>query len=144
MQHSTFAATRPSPAPRTPSVPEYRAGTCNIGPAEIARRRRTGHVGLGATLLVFLGMVVLGLPPIVRLALFVPAAVGAAGYLQAWLKFCAAYGSLGVFNFGEAGRSQPVADPAARRRDRVRAAQISIASFVIGAAVALAAFLLPV
>lgn len=143
MQHSTFAATRPSSVPGTPSAPDYRAGACNIGPAEIARRRRTGHVGLAATVLIFVGLVVLGLPPILRLGLFVPAAVGAAGYLQAWLRFCAAYGALGVFNFGEAGRSQPVADPEARRRDRVRAAQISLASFAVGAAVALAAFLAP-
>jgi hypothetical protein len=28
---------------------EYRPGACNIGPAEIARRRRAGHVGLLAT-----------------------------------------------------------------------------------------------
>ena len=29
---------------------EYRPGVCNIGPAEIARRRMAGHVGLVATL----------------------------------------------------------------------------------------------
>jgi hypothetical protein len=28
---------------------EYRPGVCNIGPAEIARRRRAGHVGLLVT-----------------------------------------------------------------------------------------------
>jgi len=30
-------------------VNRYVPGTCNIGPAEIAVRRRAGHVGLAAT-----------------------------------------------------------------------------------------------
>ena len=42
----------------------------------------------------------------------------AAGYLQAWLRFCAAFGLRGVFNFGPTGRQSSVADDAARRRDR--------------------------
>lgn len=143
MIRSELAAV-PGPAARVASgVPEYRSGACNIGPAEIARRRRTGHVGLAVTLLVLAALMALGLPSVARLVLVVPAAVSAAGYLQAWLKFCAAYGSLGVFNFGAVGKTQQVADGDARRRDRRKALQIGLASLVIGLAAGLAAFLLP-
>lgn len=143
MPHLTLAKTVPERTPSAPSAPAYRPGVCNIGPAEIARRRRSGHVGTLASVALLIAFVALGLPPLVRLFLVLPAAVAAAGYLQAWLKFCAAYGSLGVFSFGVAGTTQPVAAPEARRRDRLRAYQISAASLLIGIAVALAAFLLP-
>src|SRR5204863_4436098 len=45
----------------------YEAGVCNIGPEEIARRRRAGHVGSLATLAIFGVLVALHLPPPVRL-----------------------------------------------------------------------------
>ncbi len=48
MTSSSFAAAGAPKMPATDS--EYRPGTCNIGPAEIGRRRRAGHVGLLATL----------------------------------------------------------------------------------------------
>ncbi len=143
MIRSPLAAAPGPAAPVASGVLEYRPGACNIGPAEIARRRRTGHVGLAATVLVLIALLALGLPPVARLVLVLPATVSAAGYLQAWLRFCAAYGSLGVFNFGVAGTKQQVADGEARRRDRRKAFQISLASFLIGIAVGLVAFLLP-
>ena len=100
----SLAAMSTPNTPMQPALPaEYQAGVCNIGPEEIARRRRAGHVGLIITVAVFVGLVVAGLPPIVRLVLFLPAAAAASGYLQAYLKFCAGFGSLGVYNFGSAG-----------------------------------------
>jgi hypothetical protein len=121
----------------------YRPGACNIGPAEIARRLRTGHVGAVATIVLLIVLVVTGLPPILRLLLFLPAAVSAAGYLQAWLKFCARFGAVGVFNFDAVGMTEPVIDEAARRRDRRTARMIGLGSFLIGLAVAAGALLLP-
>ena len=124
----------------------YAAGRCNIGPAEIARRRLVGHVS--AIVAVVLLAVLLGTdaPPWSRLVLFLPAAVGAAGYLQAHFRFCADYGWRGVFNFGEAGhdRVTPVRDAAARARDRRRAALIGLGSGAIGIAVVLASLLIRV
>ena len=117
----------------------YQAGACNIGPAEIARRRRSGHIG--AALTVGLLAVLLGIdaPPAARLLLAIPAAMAAVGYLQASLRFCAAYGFWGVFNFGELGRRQAVADPASLARDRRRALQIALGGMGIGLVVALVA-----
>jgi hypothetical protein len=138
-----LAATREAPgsAPRLPAAAPYVAGRCNIGRDEITVRRRWGHAGLAATLGLLVLLVATGAPREARLLLFFPAAAAAVGYLQAWLRFCAAFGLLGVFNFGRLGRHQRVLDAEALRRDRVRALGIAGASGLIGAVVALLAYL---
>ncbi len=128
-------------------VPEsdvYRAGVCNIGPAEIQRRRRAGHAGVVATLALLGILVLVGAPPISRLALVVPAMIAASGYLQARLRFCANYGWRGIFNVGSIGDDEAVVDPSARAADQRRAVQIGLGSLGIGAIVAAMAVLLPV
>ncbi len=122
---------------------EYRPGLCNIGPAEIARRRRAGHVGLLATVVVVVVPIAAGAPRGVRFVAALPAAGAASGYLQARLRFCAGFGSRGVFNFGPLGEVQQVGDPDARRRDRTRSLQIGLSSLVIGLAAGAAAVALP-
>ena len=142
-------------APATPGAPtsapvplasatDYVPGVCNIGPAEIARRRRAGHVGAAAAVALFAGLVAIGAPPILRLAIALPVAVSASGYLQARLKFCAGFGSTGVFNFGELGATQHVVDEAARAADRRTSLRISLASGAIGLAVGTVAAVLPI
>src|SRR5262245_8951708 len=92
---------------------QYRPGVCNIGPAEIAARRRSGHVGVIAAIVLFVVLVALGVPPIARLVVALPVAITASGYLQAYLKFCAGFGALGVFNFGSLGTTNRIEDAAA-------------------------------
>ncbi len=121
----------------------YRSGTCNIGPAEIARRRRAGHVGLGAAIVLVTGLVAIDAPPLSRLLVAVPAAAAASGYLQARLRFCAGFGSRGVYNFGELGQTQHVGDAQDRRRDRARATRIGLASLAVGAAAGVVAVRVP-
>lgn len=141
---SASLAATPSPASRKvgPAATAYQPGVCNIGPAEIARRRRAGHVGTVLTLVVLGVLVAIDAPPLARFILVLPAAAAASGYLQAWLHFCAGFGSRGIFNFGALGQTHEVDDLAARARDRARARQIGGASLGIGAAVAAAAVLL--
>jgi hypothetical protein len=141
MTLSTFAA----PGMREPlaSGAAYRPGVCNIGSAEIARRRRAGHAGLLVAVALLTILVTVGAPPLTRLVVALPAAGAAAGYLQAWLRFCAAFGSRGVFNFDSLGRTQDVEAPEARARDRARAIQIGLASLVVGLTAGVAATLLP-
>jgi hypothetical protein len=122
---------------------DYRPGVCNIGPAEIARRRRAGHVGLIATIGILAALLFLDIHPLARLVVIAPAMISASGYLQAHLKFCAGYGHLGVFNLGPLGDTTAVTDPDALVRDRRRARQISLASLAIGIVVGIVAVLLP-
>lgn len=123
---------------------QYVPGVCNIGPSEIAARRRFGHLGAAATIALLVALVAIGAPPLFRLALVIPAGGAAEGYLQAYLHFCAGFGSRGVFNFGDrVGQVTSVVDPVARARDRSRSLRISLASLAIGLVVALLAFVLP-
>jgi hypothetical protein len=136
------AVTGPSGA--LPSPSDYRPGICNIGPAEIARRRRVGHVGLVASFVALAILVAAGAPSWTRLIVVLPAAAAASGYLQAWLGFCAGFGSRGLFNFGALGRLERVEDADARARDRARARQIGLASLAVGVVAGIVAVLLPV
>jgi hypothetical protein len=121
----------------------YRPGVCNIGPAEIARRRRAGHVGVAATATLLGALAIVGAPAPARFLVALPAAGAASGYLQARLHFCAGFGARGVFNLGELGPTFEVDDDEARAADRAKALQIGLASAVIGAAVGVAAVVLP-
>src|SRR4051794_5745640 len=142
MTHTAFAAAG-SPAPTSIAI-DYQPGVCNIGPAEISRRRRAGHVGLIASVALLALLVAVGAPPIARLLLVIPVAVSASGYLQAYLKFCAGFGSRGIYNFGDVGTTDKVADTTAKALDKAKANRIGLASFAIGLAVAVVAVLLPI
>jgi hypothetical protein len=121
----------------------YRPGVCNIGPAEIAMRRRAGHLGLGAAIGTLALLLLVRAPRPARLAVALPAAASASGYLQARSRFCAGFGSRGVHNFGELGHAVDVADAEARTLDRARATQIGLASLAIGVGVGLIAVAVP-
>jgi len=121
----------------------YIPGVCNIGRAEIRRRRQSGWFGLGLTVVLWALFVLLGVAAPWRLVLFLPAAVGAAGFLQAALHFCAAFGMRGVFNFGPAvGTTDTVEQAEFRRKDVAKARLIALYSALIGLVIALAGFFL--
>jgi hypothetical protein len=122
-------------------VDQYLPGGCNIGPAEIARRVRVGHVGVAATVLLAVILWALDAARPWRLTLALPAAMAAAGYLQARFRFCFDFGFRGVYNFDARGHEQHVADDQAEAADRRRSLRISAASGAIGLGVALAAML---
>jgi hypothetical protein len=122
----------------------YQPGVCNIGPQEIARRRRSGHFSLAASVALFGLLLAIGAPHWTRLLLILTASASASGYLQAWLHFCAGFGSAGVYNFGPLGTVERVDDSQARLRDRLRSLQIGLASLAIGLVVGIGAALLPI
>lgn len=120
---------------------QYVPGVCNIGPEEIARRRRGGWVALAVTVLAFIVLVWTDVNPWWRLLLFLPATAAASGFLQAKFGFCSGFSRLGVFNFGPLGETQKVADEGARTMDRRRGNQITLYAAIIGAVVTVAAIL---
>ena len=122
---------------------QYIPGVCNIGPAEIKRRTRSGWVGVIATILLWVVFWLFHVPAPWRLLLFFPAAVGATGFLQAAMHFCAAFGMQGIFNFGpEIGKTDTVEQAEYRRKDRQKALLIGLYAFLIGLAIAAAGFVL--
>jgi len=119
------------------------APRCNIGPAEIARRRRSSIVFTVVAAVVAVAIVASGLPPVARLIIWPFAAGAAVNWLQVVHRFCVAFGALGIENFGRIGEEQGV-DPVQRAADRRRAAQLIAEGSLIGAVVALVLVLLPV
>jgi hypothetical protein len=110
---------------------------CNIGPAEIARRRRSAIVLTAVAALVAAALVAADAPPATRLVLF-PFATGAAiNWLQVVHRFCVAFGAVGIENFGPIGGEVHV-DPAQRAADRRRVAQLVLEGSLIGAVATLA------
>jgi len=116
---------------------EYVAGGCNISKEEENLRWTAGWLGAGLTLAGGLAFVALGVPAVWRLTLFLPAVMGASGFLQAGMHFCANYGMRGVFNVGsEVGQTRTVEGAEFAKKDKAKAFQILGLSVLIGVAVA--------
>jgi hypothetical protein len=130
---------------KTPAEPEsYQPGVCNIGAAEISRRRKIGHLGVALTLIILLVELAAGWPAWTRLVTVLTAGLAASGYLQAYYHFCAGFGSRGIYNFASLGQVNNVTDRAARLADLAKARRLELMALGIGLLFALAAFGLPV
>ena len=121
----------------------YQPGACNIGPAEIARRRQGAWAGTIVTVVLYALLVALGVPAGWRFLVAVPAAGAAISWLQVRLRFCVAFGFAGRFNFGAVGRTQQVGDAAAHRADVRRVALMVGSGVVAGLLVGLLAVWVP-
>lgn len=141
----TLGSTPPATAPtRFAEDDGYVPGACNIGPAEIARRRRSGWLGLGAAAVLTVVLVAVTAPPVLRLSLFVPFLVAAIGFLQARARFCVGFAGAGISNFGDLGATVRVDDPAARASDRQRARILILQAGAVAVLGAVAAAVLPI
>ena len=121
----------------------YQPGVCNIGPAEIRRRRQVGWAGVIATVGLAVALLLFDAPAITRMIIALPAAAAISGFLQAHLRFCAGFASAGLQNLGELGEQQPIEDAEARSADRRKALQIYAAAMLGGFAIAMIFTLLP-
>lgn len=87
---------------------EYISGACNIGPAEIRRRKQGAIIGgvlYFATAILF---ITTSAPTSTRLITFIPAMLFAVGVIQSQRKFCVAYGFMGVFSLEKLGATTKV------------------------------------
>lgn len=118
----------------------YVPGVCNIGPAEIKKRIRTGWFGLIITiaLLIYFGWneVEQGW----RVAIFIPSMLAAMGLLQGYMRFCVYFGLAHLFNFGDAGQTDTVTQAEFRAKDRKKSWQIILYAALIGGGVTLFAW----
>lgn len=121
----------------------YQPGVCNIGPAEIRRRRAGGWAGLAVTVIYLVLAFALGWAAPWRLLVFIPAMMAATGFLQAAFHFCVNFGTRGLFNFGELGTQESVHEAEYRKADRRKALLIAGLSAGIALVVAVVAFLIP-
>jgi hypothetical protein len=107
--------------------PSYQAGACNIGPAEIRRRRQAGVMGVAAAVILAAVLVAIDAPSAARWLVALPLTGGIVGFAQAHFRFCAAYGLMGLRNFGALG-SQERIEAEAIAADRRRALAIGVGS----------------
>ncbi|HSL77595.1 MAG TPA: hypothetical protein VK867_11660 [Candidatus Limnocylindrales bacterium] len=117
----------------------YRAGACNIGPEEMAARRRIGVVQLLLAVLIGAGLVALDTPAWTRLAVWPLLAAAFTTLEQVRRRFCVAFGFAGLRNFGAIGRAERIEDAAARAADR-RAALVMVTYCALAAAAVTALF----
>jgi hypothetical protein len=118
----------------------YIPGVCNIGPVEIAARKRSGYIGLLVAVVIAAVLYFLGVPRWWRLLVFFPAVLSATGFMQAYSHFCVGFGMKGLFNFGpELGKTESVRQQEFRTKDRQRAQRLIFYSVILGAIAALAA-----
>lgn len=124
----------------------YAPGACNIGPDEIARRRRVALVGFVATIALGAALLLVGTASgdPVRLLVALPLTSAAIGWIQAQRRFCMAYGLAGTFNLGKIGEMSKVSDQAALAADRRTAMVIAAQGLAIGVVGAVLFLLLPV
>ncbi len=121
------------------TLSDYVPGVCNIGPAEITRRRRVGWIGLVASVVLVGILIAVDAGRWWWLLLFLPVTMSASGFLQAHFRFCAGFSRAGVFNFGPLGQTQDVTDGESLAADRRRGNQITLYAALIGVGVALLA-----
>jgi hypothetical protein len=122
----------------------YQPGVCNIGPAEIRRRRTSGYVGLGVAVVFLVIAFALGWAAPWRLLVALPVFLSAQGFLQAAFRFCVGFASRGLFNFGELGSEETIHDKEFRRKDQRKALLITVLAFAIAAVVSVLAYLVPI
>lgn len=118
----------------------YIPGVCNIGPAEIRKRKQAGWMGLIATIALWALFIWFAVPAVWRLTIFLPATMSATGFLQAYMHFCAYFGLASLFNFGDVGKTDTIQQAEFRAKDRRKAWQIIIYAILIGLAGAIFAY----
>ena len=122
---------------------QYRAGVCNIGPREIARRRR---IGVAAMLTAFgLGAVIVAMdaPPIVRGVVFLPLWVGFISLEQARRKFCAGFAIAGIRSANPTEQRETITNVVELAADRATARWMVIYCGLLAAAITTLFVLLP-
>jgi hypothetical protein len=121
----------------------YTPGVCNIGKEEITRRKTVGWIGLIATIIVIVVLLLLHAPVIWRVVVFLPAFVAASGFVQTYFHFCVGFAQAGVFNVSDTvGTTQTVTDPVSKARDNKRKVELYLYILVIAIFVTALTFLL--
>ena len=107
---------------------EYIAGACNIGPAEIKRRRQGALIGAILFAITTLLFVLTNAPTSTRLLVFIPALLFTVGIIQSRRKFCVAYGFLGVFSLEKLGATRKITINQDLKADRKYAIKLLLQS----------------
>lgn len=121
---------------------KYIPGVCNIGREEIKRRKTAGWTGLILTIVTIILLSMLDAPKAWRLLVFIPAVMGANGFIQAYNRFCVYFGFGHLFNFGDVGKTDSIEQKEFRKKDRARAWQLLSYALGVGLVITVAVYFL--
>lgn len=127
-----------------PAPGEYRAGACNIGPGEIAKRRAYGIAGVISAVVLGIVLVAIDAPALARALIIFPLWGGIIGLEQARRKFCAGFAYAGIRSVAGSDATKSVGDREDLRRDRATARRMVAYSGAIAGAFAAVFVLLPI
>ena len=106
------------------STAQYQAGVCNIGGAEVKRRKQVAKIGATFFLVSAVYLILTGADSRSAAFALIPAMLASVGYVQSRKKFCFAFGLMGTFNFAEAGKMSKVVSKEELTADRRMALSI--------------------
>lgn len=124
-------------------MPDYVAGSCNIGGPEVQRRKMAGYFGLLLSLATLLFLAIVNPITSVRTLIIFPFLLTSISWFQTRQKFCLAFGLAGTFNFGSTGTLTRVSDPVALRADRTKAIGMLFKSFAVASVATALVIILP-
>ncbi len=127
------------------STAQYQAGVCNIGGAEVKRRKQVAKIGATFFIITAIYLILTGANSVSAAFAFLPAMLASVGFVQSRKKFCFAFGLMGTFNFAEAGKMSKVVSKEELSADRRMALSIIAQSMGLALlATILLAFLLAI
>ena len=127
-----------------PAPGDYRPGTCNIGPREIAKRRAFGIAGIVSTVVLGVVLVAIDAPQIARAIVLIPLWGSLISLEQARRKFCAAFAYAGIRSVNGSDATESVADRADLATDRAAARRLVAYCGAIALAITAVFVVLPV
>lgn len=102
-------------------MPDYVAGSCNIGGPEVQRRKMAGYFGLLVSVATLFFFFIVQPASGFRVLIFFPLLLSSISWYQTRNRFCLAFGLAGTFNFGALGSLAKVSNPEDLRADRTKA-----------------------
>jgi hypothetical protein len=123
---------------------DYRPGVCNIGPKEIARRRRGGLVGVSIALGLAVVLVAMDAPGWARLLVLLPLWGGLVSLEQVRRRFCVGFALAGLRSANPGEVRERVEDAGDLAADRAAARWMVAYCGAIAAVITLAYALLPI
>ena len=122
---------------------QYIPGTCNIGPKEIAMRKRASIYAAIFFVVLTALLFLLDIDKVWRFIIFIPAFTFAVTSQQWYFKFCVYFGLKGVFNFGDMGQQFNIEQKENFKKDRIKVAKMMVAGLLFGAIITTLFYLLP-
>jgi uncharacterized membrane protein len=122
-----------------PTAAAYVSGVCNINREEIGYRRKWRNIGTGVTVALAVTLFIISNTRWLRAIVFLPAFIGAIGYLQTKNHFCVSYAASGLQNAAEGSETADKVATQAHKLDQAKARKMNLQAAVAALLIAVVA-----